>query len=190
MRLQLSASFATAVLGVTLITAMPATARGQSSPQIVLGATVAERHEAARALVPLLKNVKAHARPGATVKPGAVPKSPFAGTQTTLFAFTLSKHNVPVDPRVVTAMNRLLDWNIGAEDQEENARLFDRWLIELEARSSNARRLSGEAGLCDVNCVVARMTTLTEGWSRSPKTRADVRDEMLLETFKVAVLTP
>ena len=109
MRLQLSASFATAVLGVALITGMPATAHSQSSPQIVLGATVAERHEAARALVPLLKDVKAHARPGATVKPGAVPKSPFAGTQTTLFAFTLSKHNVPVDPRVVTAMNRLLD---------------------------------------------------------------------------------
>ena len=39
--------------------------------QIVLGATVAQRHEAARALVPLLKGVKAHAQPGLTVKPGS-----------------------------------------------------------------------------------------------------------------------
>ncbi len=190
MRLQPSTSVTFAALGVVLITAASSMVQGQSSPQIVLGATVAERHEAARALVPLLKNVKAHARPGATMKPGTAPKSPFTGMPTTLFAFTVSKHNVPVDPRVVTAMNRLLDWNIGADNQQENAQLFDRWLIELEARSSNARRLSGEAGLCEVNCVVARMTTLNETWSRSPKNRADVRDEMMLEAFKVAVLTP
>ncbi len=156
-------------------------------PQIVIGATVAQRQEAARALVPLLKDVRTHAQPGATVKPGTVPDSPFAGTQTTLFAFTVSKRAVPVDLRVVTAMNQLLDWNIGASGNEHLAQLFDRWLIELEARSTGAMRLTG-GGLCDVNCVVKRMTTLDETWGRSPRNRADTRDELLLDALKVAVL--
>ena len=86
-------------------------------------------------------------------------------------------------------MNRLLDWNIGASGQEDLAQLFDRWLIELEARSSGAMRLTG-GGLCDVNCVVARMTTLDETWSRSPRNRADERDALLLEALRVAVLEP
>ena len=190
MRPQLLRPSALAMISAALIL-FPTPARsGQSPAQIVLGATTAQRHDAARALVPLLKGVKAHAQPGATVKPGTVPDSPFTGTQTTLFAFSLSKRSVPVDPRVVAAMNRLLDWNAGAQGQEENSRLFDRWLVELEARSSALRRLKGESGLCDVSCVVERMTTLNETWSSSPKNRADVRDEMLLEALKVAVQTP
>jgi hypothetical protein len=190
MRVQWFAIVVSAVLGAALSgpPTSAAAAPGQSVPPIVLGATLAQRQEAARALVPLLKDVKAHAQPGATLKPGTVPDSPFAGTQTTLFAFTLSKRSVPVDPRVVTAMNRLLSWNIGAPAQEENAQLFDRWLIELEARSSGAMRLQGATGLCDVNCVVARMTTLNESWGSSPRNRADVRDELLLDALKVAVL--
>jgi hypothetical protein len=48
-------------------------------------------------------------------------------------------------------------------------------------------RLNG-GGLCDVNCVVKRMTTLNETWGSSPRNRADVRDELLLDALKVAVL--
>lgn len=158
-----------------------------SQPQIVIGATVAQRQDAARALVPLLKDVRTHAQPGARMKPGTVPDSPFAGTQTTLFAFSLSKRSVPVDLRVVTAMNQLLDWNVGASGNEHLAQLFDRWLIELEARSSGAMRLTG-SGLCDVSCVVKRMTTLDDTWGSSPRNRADTRDELLLDALKVAVL--
>lgn len=157
-----------------------------TAPAIVIGATVAQRQEAARRLVPLLRAVQAHAQPGATVRPGTVPNSPFTGTQTTLFAFTISKRNVPVEPRVVTAMNRLLDWNVGAGGHDEEARLFDRWLVELQARSAGAVRLSG-GGLCDLNCVVARMTTLDEAWGASPKGRDDARDELLLDALTAAV---
>jgi hypothetical protein len=186
MRPQLSGLLPTAILAVASLAA-PAPAPGQTPP-ITLGATVAQRQEAARALVPLLKDVKAHAQTGPTVKPGTVPDSPFTGTQTTLFAFTLSKRSVPVDPRVVSAMDRLLAWNISAPGHEDNAQLFDRWLVELQARSSGALRLQGQPGLCDVNCVVARMTTLNETWGSSPRDRADVRDELLLEALRVAVL--
>ncbi|MCC6991944.1 MAG: hypothetical protein IT181_23275 [Acidobacteria bacterium] len=170
------------------VAATPSIGRAQTPPpQIVIGATVAQRQEAARALIPLLKDVRTHAQPGATMKPGTVPNSPFAGTQTTLFAFTLSKRSVPVDQRVVRAMNELLDWNIGASGRDDLAQLFDRWLIELEARSSGAMRLTG-GGLCDVSCVVKRMTTLDETWGSSPRNRGDVRDELLLDALKVAVL--
>lgn len=156
-------------------------------PQIAIGATVAQRRDAARVLVPLLRDVRRHAQPGVMIKPGTVPDSPFAGTQTTLFAFTVTKRDVPVDLRVLDAMNRLLDWNISASGNEDIAQLFDSWLIELEARSSGAMRLTG-GGLCDVNCVVRRMTTLDETWGSSPRDRADVRDELLLEALRVAVL--
>lgn len=175
-----------ALLLLTASSTSPAVAQ-TTPPQIVIGATVAQRQEAARALIPLLRDVKTHAQPGATVKPGTVPDSPFTGTQTTLFAFTLSKRSVPVDQRVVTAMNQLLDWNIGAAGRDDLAQLFDRWLIELEARSSGAMRLTG-GGLCDVNCVVKRMTTLDETWGSSPRNRGDARDELLLDALKVAVL--
>ena len=190
MRPQLSRSLATAVLGVALLSTAPALARAQAPPQITLGATAAQRQEAARALVPLLKEVKAHAQPGTTVKPGTAPNSPFTGTQTTLFAFTISKRSVPVDPRVVTAMDRLLAWNSAAPGNDDIAQLFDRWLAELQARSSASMRLQGQPGLCDVNCVVERVTTLNETWGSSPKDRADVRDELLLEALRAAVLAP
>lgn len=157
-----------------------------ATPQIVIGATTAQRQEAARKLVPLLKNVQAHAQPGATVSPGSAPPSPFAGAQSTLFAFTISKRSVPVEPRVLTAMNRLLDWNVGAPGREEEARLFDRWLQELESRASAAVRLSG-GSVCDVNCIVGRMTTLDESWGGDPRGRDDARDELLLDALRAAV---
>ncbi len=187
MRPPRSVRLLTACTAAALLAVAPSSGQAQPPPQIVIGATVAQRQEAARALIPLLKDVRTHARPDATVKPGTVKNSPFAGTQTTLFAFTLSKRSVPVDQRVVRAMNQLLDWNIGASGHDDLAQLFDKWLIELEARSTGAMRLSG-GGLCDVNCVVKRMTTLDETWGSSPRNRADVRDELLLDALKVAVL--
>lgn len=174
-------------LAVAVALSTPAALAQTTRPQIAIGATVEQRRDAARALVPLLKDVRTHAQPGPSVKPGSVPDSPFTGTQTTLFAFSLSKRSVPVDLRVVTAMNQLLDWNIGASGNEHLAQLFDRWLIELEARSSGAMRLTG-GGLCDVSCVVKRMTTLDDTWGSSPRNRADTRDELLLDALKVAVL--
>lgn len=157
-----------------------------ATPQIVIGATVAQRQEAARALVPLLKKVQTHAQPGTAVAPGSASPSPFTGAQSTLFAFTISKRAVPVEPRVLAAMNRLLDWNVGASGHDEEAQLFDRWLMELESRSSAAARLSG-GGVCDVSCIVGRMTTLDDAWGRDPRGRDDARDELLLDALKAAV---
>ena len=180
------------ILGPVVLTAafsiLSPTIGVAQSPQIVLGATTAERHEAARTLVPLLNDVKGHAQSGPTLKPGTAPNSPFTGTQTTLFSFSLSKRSVPVDPRVVAALDRLIAWNIGGDGTGDEAALFDRWLVELEARSSGAMRLRGDTGVCDVACVVTRLTTLDQTWGSSPKGRADARDELMLEALEVAAL--
>jgi hypothetical protein len=156
---------------------------------IVIGATVAQRKEAARALVPLLNDVKAHATPGFTLEPGGAGRSPLTGQHSTLFAFTISRRSVPVDSRVVAAMDRLLAWDIGGPPAPATLQLFDRWLVELQARAASASVLQASGpGLCDVNCIVQRMTTLYETWGASPQGRRDSRDELLLDTLSAAVL--
>ncbi|MEZ5289440.1 MAG: hypothetical protein R2745_00015 [Vicinamibacterales bacterium] len=179
-------------LGVAALGAVtPPPAAAQPAPQsqareIVIGATVAERREAARALVPLLKDVKAHAEPGLTVSPGGAPPSPLTGQPSTLFAFTISRRQARVDGRVLEAMDQLLAWNIGGPATGEPEALFDRWLEELAAQATAAMALSG-GGLCDVRCVVDRMTRLNETWGNSPRGRGDNRDEALLEALTTVV---
>lgn len=158
-------------------------------PQIVLGATTEERREAARALVPLLTAVKAHARPGVEVAAGGAPPSRLTGRPSTLFAFTVSKKQVPVDPRVVAAMDRLQAWNLSTPGVDDQAAVFDRWLMALQSRTAASNLLAGGAGVCDLTCVVTRMTTLDERWGRAPNGRADARDELLLEAMTAAVTT-
>ena len=132
MHRQLNASLATVALGLAgLAIAAPTIATAQNRPQIAIGGTAAERLEAARALVPLLKDVKRHAQPGVNVQPGTAPNSPFTGRPSTLFAFTVSKRSVPVDARVLEAMDQLLAWNVNDPARQDVAQLFDRWLAEL-----------------------------------------------------------
>lgn len=167
--------------------AQPPAAPAPARDQIALGATTAQRNEAARLLVPLLRDVRKRAQGGVTVKPGSVPDSPFAGTQTILFAFSVSKRSVPVDRRVVAAMDTLAAWNIDDPTAEETGRLFDQWLAELMVKNAAMTALQG-AGPCDVSCVARRMNTLDATWGATSHTRAEGRDEMLLEALAATVL--
>ncbi|MGD9905286.1 MAG: hypothetical protein AB7U83_17600 [Vicinamibacterales bacterium] len=153
--------------------------------QIALGATTAQRNEAARLLVPLLKDVRRRADDRWQVSPGTVPDSPFAGTQTTLFAVTLGQRSVPVDPRVVAAMDRLIGWEIDDPAAAETGALFDRWLGALMERNTGAALVQGR-GPCDLGCMTRRMTTLDESWG-SPRTRGEARDEVLLDALTQVV---
>ncbi len=179
-------------IGITsLLTALPAVAQTPSPAampreQIAFGATTAQRDQAARELVPLLRQLRQRSQGGVTVRPGTVPDSPFAGTQTTLFAFSLSR-SVPVDARVVAAMDRLIAWNINDPNTGDTGRLFDEWLGELQVKNSGAVLLQGGPP-CDVACVAKRMTTLDASWGASPKGRAESRDELLLDALTAAVV--
>lgn len=184
-----SSSFARGAVAVALATGMAggAFAQAGAGAQIVLGATVAERREAARALVPLLRDVKTHAAPGVEVTPGGAGPSPLTGRPSTLFAFTISKKQVRVDPRVLAAMDRLLAWNPSTAGVDDQLVLFDDWLVELQSRTAASKLLSSGAAVCDLSCVVTGATTLDERWGRAPNIRADARDELLLDAMTAAV---
>jgi hypothetical protein len=163
-------------------------AQSQQPPQpIELDATtLAARTEAARTLIPLLEDVKEKATARYQVGRGSVPDSPFAGTQTTAVAITIGKKNTPVDPQVVQAMDRLLQWEPGDRSASEEAALFDAWLAQLSRRASTIATKRGQVS-CDTDCVVKTMTSLDDGWGSAEKQRPENRDQVLLETFTEAV---
>lgn len=148
-------------------------------------ATLAARTDAARAIIPLLEDVRRRADAGMQAQVGGgAPPSPFTGQPTTVFSVTLSRRKA-VDPQVVSAMDRLLKWEPGNRSAEYEAALFDRWFDQLSAKAS---ALGTQRGLvsCDAGCVARTMTSLDETWGRESG-RAEARDEVLLETLAEAV---
>jgi Penicillin amidase len=186
----MSRHVATSTLAVAILLVLASSAgAGAQQPDKVLeldAATLAARTEAARSLVPLLQDVKRRAESRVTVQPGgATADSPFAGTNTTLFAVTVGQKSTPVDPQVVQAMDRLLKWQPGDRTVPEAA-LFDEWLNQL-SRKASALTLQTSATACDTECVVSTMTKLNETWGDSPRQRTDLRDQALLEALTDAV---
>jgi len=177
----------TVAVALSLLMASSAGADAQQPMPIELdAATLSARTEAARSLVPLLQDVKRRAESRVTVQPGgATADSPFAGTNTTLFAMTIGQKNTPADPQVVQAMDRLLKWQPGDRTVPEAA-LFDEWLNQL-SRKATALSVQSSATACDTNCVVSTMTKLNETWGESPRQRAEMRDQALLEALTDAV---
>lgn len=177
-------------LAIALAVALHTFVAAQSTPvrdPIALGASTAQRNAAARVLLPLLRDVRTRAQRPVEVKPGTVPDSPFAGTQTTLFAFTVSQRSAPVDARVVAAMDRLIAWQVDDPAASETGRLFDRWLGALMEKTTGAVLVQGR-GPCDLACMTQRMTTLDESWGASPRGRADTRDAVLLDALTAVAL--
>jgi hypothetical protein len=163
-----------------------AVAQGQQPRTVELdAATIAARTEAARQLIPLLEPVKEKASARYDTGKGTVPDSPFAGTQTTAVAITIGKKK-PVEPRVIQAMDRLLEWEPGDRTSAEDAALFDAWLAQLSRRASSIATKRGAVS-CDTGCVVQTITALDEAWGKDERQREANRDEMLLETFTEAV---
>jgi hypothetical protein len=149
----------------------------------IAAVTAEQRVAAARALLPMLRHVRRQVSRSVTIERGGSPDSPFTGTQTTLFAFTIAKNSTALDPKVVEAMDRLLTWKLGDPGAPEEQALFDEWLRELSLKSAAFNVLAGTELVCDTACVIARMTTLDEVWGPDPRTRADARDQMLLDAF-------
>ncbi|MFN8061540.1 MAG: penicillin acylase family protein [Vicinamibacterales bacterium] len=175
----------TLVGSLLLGTGLPAESE-QSVLPLEVAARTAARKDAARTLIPLLRHVRQRATAATEVRPGSTPNSPFTGTQTSLFVFTVGKRSVPVDPAAVEAMDRLLRWKVGDPNATDDAALFDAWLDEL-ALKSTAIGVGNDPATCDATCVVKRMATLDERWSPSPKNRAEARDEVLLDALVAAI---
>ena len=116
----------TLVGSLLLGTGLPAESE-QSVLPLEVAARTAARKDAARTLIPLLRHVRQRATAATEVRPGSTPNSPFTGTQTSLFVFTVGKRSVPVDPAAVEAMDRLLRWKVGDPNATDDAALFAAW---------------------------------------------------------------
>lgn len=143
---------------------------------------------AAKALVPLLKGVRERLRPHVGIVPGTPRPSPFTGTQTTLFSIGIGRKNVPVDPRVKEAIDRLLAWKVEDPTQTAQAVLFDHWLDQLSVMATTFRS-PGDTSVstCDSACVVAKVTEPGEAFGRTRNEREEARDELLLRALGAAV---
>lgn len=177
------------ILAAAFLLSLPpssALAQGQQPRTVELdAATLAARTEAARQLIPLLEPVKDKAKARYDVGKGAVPDSPFAGTQTTAVAISIGRKK-PVDPKIIQAMERLLDWEPGDRSSAEDAALFDAWLNQLSRRASSMATKRGIVS-CDTGCVVETITVLDESWGEEERAREQAREEVLLDTFAEAV---
>ncbi|MCC7126553.1 MAG: penicillin acylase family protein [Acidobacteria bacterium] len=177
--------FATVV--ITAGSALSVHAQAQPPQTVELdAATIAVRAEAAQRLVPLLKDVRNRATGRYNVQTGGAPNSPITGQQSTLFSVTVGKRDSVVAPEVLAAMDELMKWRAGDRSSPKEAALFDAWLEEL-SRKATALQLATTGGACDTGCVVKTMTELNTTWGESPRTRAELRDQALLEALTEAV---
>ena len=160
----------------------------QQQPQIIEldAASMAAHTQAARSLIPLLEPVQEKATQRYQVEKGTVPDSPFTGTQTTAVAVTIGRKNQPVDPQVVRAMEKLLDWEPGDRSAKEESALFDAWMAELSKRASSIATKRGIVA-CDTGCVVQTITALDDAWGKDARERSANRDQLLYDTFVDAV---
>lgn len=153
----------------------------------VAAQTGTETETAARALVPLLKSVRQRLQPRLGVQPGSLPPSPFTGTQTTVVAVRIGEKEVKVDPRVRSALDRLLAWNMQMSPQSADATLFDHWLDHVRIKAAAVPAPGSTALECDTQCAIDRFTELGEAFGRSQKDREEMRDQLLLEALIDAV---
>ncbi|HUE84822.1 MAG TPA: penicillin acylase family protein [Vicinamibacterales bacterium] len=142
---------------------------------------------AARALVPLLRDVRARIEPRVTVEPGTLPPSPFTGRNSTLFAVRIGVRSRDVDEEVVKAMDRLLRWDtrqpLGAEDRT----LVERWLEVLQVKVLSRLAAAGLPVECDQVCVVQRLTNPDSVFGANAREQQEARDDVLLEALIEAV---
>jgi hypothetical protein len=175
-------------IGLSLPAAADQAKPAQQQPQTIEldAASMAAHTQAARSLIPLLEPVKEKATQRYQVEKGSVPDSPFTGTQTTAVAVTIGRKNQPVDPQVVKAMEKLLDWEPGDRSAKEETALFDAWMAELSKRASSIATKKGIVA-CDTGCVVQTVTALDDAWGKDARERSANRDQLLYDTFVDAV---
>ncbi len=182
-------AFAFVIAAVLMTTGAALSVHAQAQPPRTVeldAATLAARTAAAQRLVPLLKDVKNRATGRYNVQTGSAPNSPITGQQSTLFSVTVGKRDSTVAPEVVAAMDELMKWRAGDRSAAKEAALFDAWLEEL-SRKATALQLATTGGACDTGCVVKTMTELNTTWGESPRTRAELRDQALLEALTEVV---
>jgi hypothetical protein len=151
---------------------------------------VQDGNVAARALVPLLKDVRAGVQPQISVEPGALPASPFTGRNSTLFAVRIGVRSREVDEKVVQAMDRLLRWDARQPLSASDGDLVDRWVDELQVKVLGRLAAAGLPVECHEVCAVQRLTNPDSVFGVNAKEQKEARDDILLEALIEAVGDP
>ena len=144
----------------------------------------------ARALVPLLKDVRAGVQPQISVEPGTLPPSPFTGRNSTLFAVRIGVRSRQIDGEVVQAMDRLLRWDTRQPLSARDRDLVDRWVDELEVKVLGRLAAAGLPVACNEVCVVQRLTNPDSVFGENAREQKEARDDILLEALIAAVGEP
>lgn len=142
---------------------------------------------AARALVPLLADVRRNLDPRLDVGPGSLPPSPFTGRRSTLFAVRVGMDTVELEKEVLDAMDRLVAWNRKAALPVDDRALVGRWLDQLQVKVLARMAATGRPIECDHACVVLRVTNPDTLFGATRLEQREARDTVLLEAFAEAV---
>lgn len=143
---------------------------------------------AARALVPLLKDVRARIEPRIAVEPGTLPPSPITGRDSTLFAVRIGVRSRQVDEKVVEAMDRLLRWDTRQPLSAGDGDLVERWIEALQVKVLSRLAAASLPVQCDEMCVVQRLTNPDSVFGPTAKEQQETRDEILLQALIDTVL--
>lgn len=141
----------------------------------------------ARAIVPLLREVRSGVGRDVVIEPTTAPPSPITGRPSTLIAVRIGVKTVDVDARVVAAIDRLLAWNQREPLNDEDRALIVRWRDEL--RVELLGRLAGQSkGVgCDDDCVVKHVVEASSLFGDSRREQIQGRNEVLLKTLSDAL---
>lgn len=171
-----------AVLLVVIVSFVAADAHAQSAAGAASDTAIA-----ARALVPLLRDVRRRIDPQVTVQPGRLPNSPFTGRNSTLFAVTIGVDAMDVDEDTLKAMNRLLEWNRREPLSARDRALVAAWLDVLQIKVLGRMAAGGRGIGCDKPCVVQRLTNPDSLFGPTGREQIETRDFILLDALSEAV---
>lgn len=144
----------------------------------------------ARALVPLLKDVRQSIGSRLIVEPGTLPPSPITGRNSTLVAFKMFRRSVEVTPSVVEAMDRLLGWDQQRPLEPANHVLMEEWVENLRVKVLGRLAAGGKGVGCDDACLVGHLTKPGALFGNTRRERQEARDDLLLTALSDAVTKP
>jgi hypothetical protein len=154
----------------------------------LLGQAPAEMLDAARELAPLLRGIERRLPSQVTVRPDALPPSPFSGQRATLFAFRVGKERPALDEGTERAIRDLLAWQAAPARHPNSAPLAGLWMEHLLMLVEDATYdPAGAAPDCELACAVASLLDPGEAFGETRRERLEIRDLILLEALAAAV---
>lgn len=151
-------------------------ASAQAQPEVV-----------ARALVPILKDLRQATRQQVVVEPGTLPPSPFSGRNSTLVAVTIGKRSVELAPAVIEALDRLAAWDVREPLSAGDQQIVRDWVEELRVAIMGRMAARGTSVGCDDECLVQHLTKPSTLLGATREEQVETRNDIMLDALVDAV---